>query len=214
MARSIPENSGAIHGTLTKKTGPRTSRGKAASSKNARKHGLRSRDVVIPGESRTDFNNLLRDLWDDLNPVGAVEEELVAQIAVCMWRLRRAARTERSILALRYVQEYPPRKGPGPDSAKDEMSLGVVFYGAHVGEVGATEKIANLMRYETTNRRSLDRALDRLEKLQTARIASLEPVEVHSEVEGVDTGPSERPDITYAGSADRLMDLQSRASQI
>ena len=110
---------------------------------------------------------------------------------------------------LRYIQQYPPKEGPGPDWAKDEETLGVVFCGAHHREVGAAEKIENLMRYETTNRRSLDRALDRLKKLQTARIATLEPVEISAEIMGVDASLAEPLDLAHAASADRLKDLQS-----
>ena len=110
---------------------------------------------------------------------------------------------------LQYIRKYPPTKGPGPDWAKDEKSLGVVFCGSQRSEVGAAKKIETLMRYETTNRRSLDRALDRLKKLQTARIATLEPVGISAEIMGVDASPAEPLDLVHAASADRLKDLQS-----
>ena len=97
MGRSIPENSGAIRSRVIKQTGPRTARGKAASSQNARKHGLRSKDVVIPGEDHEEFEDLHRDLRQDLKPLGALEEELVEHVASASWRLRRARRIETSI---------------------------------------------------------------------------------------------------------------------
>lgn len=198
MTRSNSENSGATSRRLTEKTGPRTARGKAASSRNATKHGLLAKDVVIPGESSREFDNFIQDLRRDLDPVGAVEEELVEIIANCMWRLRRARRIETSILTLRYVQLYFPQKSPGPDWTKDEKSLGIVYHGAQEGDDGAAAKIAAVMRYETTSLRSMDRALDRLEKLQTGRVVDLEPVELSIGTEAVEVLPAGSPDAEYA----------------
>lgn len=79
-------------------TGPATPEGKAASSMNALKHGIRSSDVVIRGrclqEDHHEFETLHERLWDDLKPVGALEEILVDQIATTHWRLRRALKAE------------------------------------------------------------------------------------------------------------------------
>ena len=72
MGHSIPENSSSAASRVVKQTGPRTARGKAASSQNAVKHGLRSKDVVIRGESVEEFDNLLQDVRRDQNPVGAL----------------------------------------------------------------------------------------------------------------------------------------------
>lgn len=120
MARLVPEQSGVIPARLTKKMGPRTARGKAASSQNARKHGLRSTDVVIPGEIPKEFDDLLQDVRRDLKPVGAVEEELVEHIASSMWRLRRARRIETSIYAFRESQLYPRGEGSQQDHVTED----------------------------------------------------------------------------------------------
>jgi len=76
-----------------KSTGPKTKRGKDIVKWNALKHGLLSREVVIPTgdgkESRSDFESLLEALSQELNPVGVLEEMLVEKITVCYWRLRR-----------------------------------------------------------------------------------------------------------------------------
>jgi hypothetical protein len=79
-------------------TGPRTPEGKRAVRWNALKHGLLAREVVLPvGEGNEDaeeFQNLLAELRDDLEPAGVLEEILVEKIAVCYWRLRRVLRAE------------------------------------------------------------------------------------------------------------------------
>ncbi len=87
-------------------TGPRTPTGKAAVRHNALKHGLLARDVVIASgegkESQGDFDRLLSDLREDLQPVGVLEEALVERIAQCQWRLRRAARYENAEICRSY----------------------------------------------------------------------------------------------------------------
>jgi hypothetical protein len=79
-------------------TGPRTERGKLAARFNAVTLGLFATHVVIPTcdgqEAERDFQSLLDGLGDDFRPVGMYEEWLVLKIAECMWRLRRATRSE------------------------------------------------------------------------------------------------------------------------
>jgi hypothetical protein len=77
-------------------TGPRTVEGKNRVSYNALKHGLlSSKDVVIPGdEDPAEFESLLEQLREDLQPVGKIEHCLLHEIAACWWRLRRALRCE------------------------------------------------------------------------------------------------------------------------
>lgn len=76
----------------------------------------------------------------------------------------------------------------------DETALALVFY-----KVGGF--FESLSRYETTFQRSLFRALDQLEKLQAARIASLELVDVSAEIESVEAGPAAALDPANTGSA-------------
>ena len=125
-----------------KPTGPRTSEGKAASSKNAIKHGLTARQVVIPGESQSDFDALLAGIAADLSPNGELETELVGEIAACAWRLARARAKESQIL------DYGSQLF---DSAH-----------AHLGW-------DRLMRYMSAIERQFNRATVRLQQLQSER---------------------------------------------
>jgi hypothetical protein len=45
-----------------KSTGPRSAAGKAVSSANATQHGILSRHLILPGESRAEFDALLQQL--------------------------------------------------------------------------------------------------------------------------------------------------------
>jgi hypothetical protein len=80
-----------------KSTGPKTQTGKAVASKNAMRHGLLARDVVIKGEDPEAFNAMQEALVLELTPEGAIEEQLVDRIAAAFWRLRRLGRVEADI---------------------------------------------------------------------------------------------------------------------
>jgi hypothetical protein len=74
-------------------TGPKTV------SRNAIKHGLLAREVVITAgegeESLEEFHALVERLWEDYEPVGVINEESLLQtIAACWWRKAHVIRAE------------------------------------------------------------------------------------------------------------------------
>lgn len=76
-------------------TGPKTTRGKAASSRNAMKHGVLSIAPVVPGlETLEDWNDHRAGIVTSLVPTGYVESLLAERIALIAWRLRRVVRYE------------------------------------------------------------------------------------------------------------------------
>lgn len=81
-----------------KSTGPRSERGKEIVKRNAVKHGILSREVVIKtGEGKEDvaeFDQILSRLYSELKPKGIVEEMCIDNIASKYWRLRRVLRRE------------------------------------------------------------------------------------------------------------------------
>lgn len=79
-------------------TGPKTSDGKSSVSKNATKHGLFSKAVLIDGDDEELFHDLNERLWTELSPVGVIEENLVERITTYMWRLRRIVQIEAWLL--------------------------------------------------------------------------------------------------------------------
>ena len=80
-------------------TGPKTSEGKAAVRLNANKHGLRSQEILFPGEDGEDLKGLDESLRAELQPVGELENLLVDGIIAAHWRLRRLRRVEAGIFA-------------------------------------------------------------------------------------------------------------------
>ena len=79
-------------------TGPITERGKRTVARNAIKHGVLAREVVIAAGDRkedlSEFHDFVERLCEQYDPVGVVEESLVQIIATCLWRKARVIRAE------------------------------------------------------------------------------------------------------------------------
>ncbi|MBV9267736.1 MAG: hypothetical protein JO061_16325 [Acidobacteriaceae bacterium] len=80
-------------------TGPRTEEGKAASSRNSFKHGLYSKELVIPGEDPAELDSLKADLIAEHQPGNTTEEILVNEMAEHYWRLKRFRRVEAALMS-------------------------------------------------------------------------------------------------------------------
>src|SRR5918997_763934 len=92
-----------------KSTGPKTSEGRAAVRLNARTHGLRSQEVLLPGEDEEALKGLDENLRAELQPVGELENLLVDNIVAAHWRLRRLRRVEAAIFAWQFYGELLER---------------------------------------------------------------------------------------------------------
>jgi|ERR1700684_1372528 hypothetical protein len=79
-------------------TGPRTIAGKRRSRRNAIKFGLFSKHLLLEGESRADFEKLLRGLREYWLPQGVQEEIHVERLASLYWRQRRVIPAESAII--------------------------------------------------------------------------------------------------------------------
>lgn len=83
--------------------------GKRVTSLNALRHGLLSAVPVLPDEDEGDYAELLRGLYDELEPVGIIESALVDNIAFVLWRLNRAKRIDRELYLNRHYQNQISR---------------------------------------------------------------------------------------------------------
>jgi hypothetical protein len=82
-----------------KSTGPKSIEGRTRSSRNSFKHGLYSKQLVLPGEDPAELDALKANLRAEHQPVSETEEILVNEMAEQYWRLRRARRLETDLLA-------------------------------------------------------------------------------------------------------------------
>jgi hypothetical protein len=174
-SRRIPANNGPIHpaflfdpGELPKmktpnwrvvtnranaqhSTGPKTAEGKAASSQNAAKHHLTSKQVVIPGEDPAAFDAHRADLIASLKPANAVESELVEELVANSWRLKRAHRIETAVLA-----------EIAAGSADPDAAIAKSF-------LERPKELDRLVRYMTSIERAYWRVFTKLEAIQRVR---------------------------------------------
>jgi hypothetical protein len=84
----------ASHPHLRRASGLRTSQGKQRSKYNAIKHGIFAAVVLPKGESRVQYESLLKDLFENLAPQGRLEETLVEKLAMLSWRHKRLIEAE------------------------------------------------------------------------------------------------------------------------
>ena len=81
-------------------TGPVTTEGKVAASRNAIRHGVLSEKLLLDDEPGSEFEALMAGLLQSLNPVGVLESAIVDRIAITLWRQRRLVQSETAALSL------------------------------------------------------------------------------------------------------------------
>ena len=112
--RSAPTPGGAGRKALAsringaKSRGPRTAAGKARSARNALKHGLCARKLLLADENAAAFAAFEKALLADLAPEGALQTLLARQIVAAAWRLARADRLEAEVVSFRISVDGSP----------------------------------------------------------------------------------------------------------
>jgi hypothetical protein len=177
-----PEEKKANRRNGRKSRGPRTERGKAASSMNALKHGVFARKALpyglfargsvlrnsFAGESRDEFQALLDALDETFAPADAFERTLVERMTLLLWRLRRLQCYERSKVDWEISFKemcvakngYPEARKPGMAEGRAERRL-----------IPDEETLSKIVRYEAMLNREFTRCYALLEhrKQQAAR---------------------------------------------
>jgi hypothetical protein len=93
--------------------GPRTPQGELRASRNARKHGLLSKEVTFSLEELAEFNHLRNQLWKELGPNTAVREIVCEDIVACAWRMKQALRLEQTEVRRQLKEESERSVGVG-----------------------------------------------------------------------------------------------------
>lgn len=168
-----------------KSTGPRSLAGKSASSRNAATHGLSARFPVMPGESEKHYLELHGALSKNLQPDGALEQQLVEDLASVFWRLRRVPRLEMALLQWVSHQERvlydganeldpPPMNHNAPCEAVDELA-DPLRLGRTLETMLNDGLLGKLTRYEVDLSKRVQRLLGDLNKMKAVR-AQANPV--------------------------------------
>jgi len=158
-----PARLAANRANAQRSTGPRTLAGKVASSRNATRHGLLSRQPLLPGDDPAELDALSRRLLEQLAPDPGVEELLVDDIVGLVWRLRRLARVEVALYAVGLPEPVLRALWEAGEAAS---AVGVAF-------AAQAPSFSVLSRYESALVNRLRRSLADLERLQAVRAASI-----------------------------------------
>jgi len=159
----------------TKSRGPKTEEGRARSSQNALKHGLRAQKyVVLPEEDAAEFAELEAALVAELAPVGELQTVLARRVAVAAWRLARADRIEVELFAERHI----PGGGVGLALIRDG---------------NGTRSFETLLRYRGAAMAEFWRFLCTLKALQAEQAAATGPALAAHPLETHPMRPAARP---------------------
>ena len=172
-------------------TGPKTTEGKLVSSRNATRHGIYSRDIVIDSaplkENREDYDNLRQSLFDELRPIGEFEERLVIKIANCLWRSARAIRAETATIVSTIAQvrdnlahlSPPPSEKDHDQPTPPDLNQSDSPNQLHALTVPLHNAGADILRYEMRLDRQLINVCTLLHHLQHRRQAISLPYHYH-----------------------------------
>jgi len=140
-----------------KSTGPASIEGKSRASKNAMKHGILSKNLVVSGEKTSEYQAFLQNLIEAFHPEGTMEALLVEKIACLAWRQRRAVQAESSLFHKGLSNEW------------NRKSLESFFQGRE------GDCLQNLSRYEANIEKNFYKALNQLKELQKTRKEAFNP---------------------------------------
>lgn len=155
-----------------KSTGPQTPEGKAASSRNATKHGLTAEHMVLPNENITEFEEFRAEMLDALQPSDRLEAHFAERVIAAAWRLNRVTKAESEIIrsglegqwrykhTLALSMKKPIGTVPGVEESTAEVLLELMK---------KRDTLSKLSRYEAAIERSLHRALHELQRFQAQR---------------------------------------------
>jgi hypothetical protein len=123
------ERSGSSAERGSKATGPRTQQGKETASRNATKHGVFSKVIVLGSESEAEYDELLAGLCESLQPEGTFEELLVEKLATNIWRQRRLLLAESAEIRKNTEFVESDRRNQEREGADKLLSMSVLVAG-------------------------------------------------------------------------------------
>jgi hypothetical protein len=143
--------------------GPVTPEGKAISSRNAIRHGMLSKTLVLRNESAKTFKALFYLLIERFSPVDDIEMSAIEEMAAAHWRMRRAMNMEHALLNAGILQNM----GKEPDERA----------AAAFADPANQATLVLLQRYEARYQSMYNRALRSLTLLRKLPAHTPEPNE-------------------------------------
>ena len=165
MPSELKSETSRINGA--KSHGPKTPEGKEASSRNSLKHGFTSsKTFILQCESAEEYQEFLAEHIAIHQPVTAPEKELVDQMAIARWRIRRFVAAETDLFDTEMVRNR--------DKVNKEFAPAdsAVHLAMAIRSLADESRVLSLMsRYESRLQRVHDKAYAALRELQSKRPA-------------------------------------------
>ena len=148
-------------------TGPTSVEGKKRSSQNALRHGITAQTTIMTEEDRIRHDEFCADMLAGFAPVGALETFLASSAAEEAWRLNHARAQCGNIVAIGHFD------GTGDIYDAEHAEIHTAITSARtVRDHAKTLELISL--YEQRIRKSFEKYLEKLEKLQAERKAKRE----------------------------------------
>jgi hypothetical protein len=149
-----------------KSRGPVTPEGRATAAKNAIRHDLCSKALVLTMEEEAGFAEHQKNYFDEFQPEGEIEFGLVTDMVVAKWRQWRLWTIETALYDLQMDKQM--KMIDETFSSIDNSTRCAIAFQALADE---SKALALLLRYETSMRRMHERCLATLLQLQKIRKA-------------------------------------------
>jgi hypothetical protein len=169
-----------------KSRGPVTPIGKANSSRNSHRHGLRSQTLFADPESAGQLTALLASFKRTLQPQSEIEHTVIGTMALARWRQTCLWKLETSLLN----REIGRLKSLTPD--EDPVTLTALAFRLLVDH-GCSLEIIN--RLESRCERQYDRAVDRLTALRAH--GTFKKINIHERPQQVVENTVPHPEPTH-----------------
>jgi hypothetical protein len=163
MSSELKSATARINGA--KSHGPKTPEGKEVSSLNALKHGFTSRKTfILQTESLDEYRAFLAEHLAIHQPATPPEKELIEQMAIARWRIRRFVGAETVLIDCEMVRNHDKvDKEFGPTDSDVHLALAI-------RSLADESRCLSLMsRYESRLQRCHDKAYAALRELQQLR---------------------------------------------
>src|SRR5216683_4625505 len=169
MPSELKSETARINGA--KSHGPKTPEGKEISSRNAITHGMTARyTFTLATESRGEYEEFLAEHIAIHQPVTAPEKELVDQMAIARWRIRRFVAAETVLFDCEIIRNQAAiNKEFAPADTGIHLAMAI-------RSLADESRVLSLMsRYESRHQRVHDKAYAALRELQKSRTSQPDP---------------------------------------
>jgi hypothetical protein len=187
-------------------TGPRTPAGKDISRLNAMRHTLCSQTVVSTKNNLMAYQRFKKRFWDDLQPKGIIEVQLVQTLTDCSWRLNCARAYETNLLTLGAEEQAASIKVDDPEihnalaTAKSYRAQASALASISMHDQRVSREFHRTLK-ELRETQAARHEEERSERIETARLYKLHH-ELQQAASSAAPGTTNEPTTPYSATED------------